>query len=49
MPISENNTRIIVTISKELKQALEQQAKKDNRSVNNLIATVLLNYIQELK
>ena len=32
-------TRIIVTVTKELKEQLEVQAKKENRTVANLLNT----------
>lgn len=41
MSISKENTRTNITISKELKQQLEQIAKEQNRSFNNLIITIL--------
>jgi predicted DNA-binding protein len=43
--ISENNTRVLVTMPKETKEKLEKLAKNDNRSVNNLILTVINKYI----
>jgi predicted DNA-binding protein len=43
--ISENNTRVLVTMPKETKEKLEKLAKEDNRSVNNLILTVINKYI----
>ncbi len=45
--ISEDNTRYSLTIPKELKAALETLAKEDNRSLNNLIVTVLDKYRRE--
>ena len=45
MTISKDNTRTQLTISKELKQQLEKIAKEQNRSFNNLIITILQNYI----
>ena len=47
MTISKDNTRTNITISKELKQQLEQIAKAQNRSFNNLVITILLNYISD--
>lgn len=44
--VSENNTRMSFTISKELKQKLEIQAKKERRSLSNLIIIALENYIK---
>lgn len=43
--ISENNTRVLVTMPKETKERLEKLAKEDNRSVNNLILTILNKYL----
>ena len=41
MTISNDNTRIQVTISKKLKKQLEKQAKLENRSVSNYIVTLI--------
>ncbi len=49
MSISASNTRTTITIPKELKANLEEQAKKDHRSFNNLIITVLEKYIEDEK
>lgn len=45
----ELNTRINLTIPKELKTKLEILAKKENRSTNNLIVTILKEYISTCK
>ena len=42
MAISDKNTRVLVTMPKELKDKLEKKAKDENRTVNNLILTILL-------
>lgn len=47
MSISDKNTRTLITIPKELKHQLEQIAKQDNRSLNNLITTILKNYVSD--
>lgn len=47
MTISSDKTRTNITISKELKTKLEQKAKEQNRSFNNLIITILKNYIEK--
>ena len=44
MPISSENTRTIITISKELKAKLEEEAKKEHRSFNNLVISILADY-----
>lgn len=46
MSISKDNTRTQLTISKELKKRLEEIAKSKNRSFNNLIITVLQDYLE---
>lgn len=42
--ISDKNTRTLITIPKELKDKLEILAKKQNRSFNNLVITILKDY-----
>lgn len=46
MTISKDNTRTNITISKELKSKLEELAKEENRSFNNLVITILDNYLK---
>lgn len=46
MSISKDNTRTNLTISKELKTKLEELAKQENRSFNNLVITILENYLK---
>lgn len=43
--ISNEKTRYALTLEKELKTQLEEEAKKQNRSLNNLIETVLKEYL----
>jgi len=47
MAISKENTRTQLTISKDLKKELEDIAKKQNRSFNNLVITVLKDYVDD--
>lgn len=42
--ISDLNTRTNITISKELKKQLEDIAKEQNRSFNNLVITILKDF-----
>lgn len=49
MSISKNNTRTNITIPKDLKEKLELISKEQNRSFNNLIVTVLKDYIDTHK
>lgn len=47
--ISDKNTRYVMTINKEDKKILEGLARKQNRSFNNLIQTILKEYIEKNK
>ncbi len=49
MAVSKDNTRTNITIPKELKAELEEIAKKQNRSFNNLVITILKDYRDTLK
>lgn len=49
MAISEDKTRTNITIEKDLKKQLEEEAKKQNRSFNNLVITILKKYIEDKK
>ena len=43
------NTRLNLTIPKDLQKELEELAKLQNRSTTNLIITILKNYVGEAK
>ena len=43
--ISDLNTRTNITIPKILKKELEEIAKEQNRSFNNLVITILKDYV----
>lgn len=45
MTISKDNTRTSITISKDLKKELEDIAKEQNRSFNNLVITILKDFV----
>jgi len=45
MAISKDNVRTVITIPKELKKQLENLAKQDSRSFNNLIIKILKDYV----
>jgi len=47
--ISDKNTRTLITIPKELKTQLEELAKEKNRSFNNLVITILKDYVSTPK
>lgn len=40
-------TRIVVTVPLELKERLDEQAKKENRTVANLLNTIAIKYLEE--
>ena len=46
MAIAESNIRTNITMPKELKHKIEEEAKLENRSFNNLIVTALQEYIK---
>ena len=48
MAIGEDKTRTNITFPKELKTKLEELAKKDNRSFNNYVITVLKEHVDNL-
>lgn len=45
--ISEENTRLPITISKELKERAAFVAKCEHRSLSNLIVAILSNYVDQ--
>jgi len=47
MTVSKENTRTNITISKEMKQELTEIAKNENRSFNNLVITILKDYLNK--
>lgn len=47
MAVGSDKTRILVNIPIELKERVEAEAKKENRSVSNYIITVLKNHIED--
>lgn len=49
MPVSKDNGRIVITVTKEVKAELEALADKDNRSVSNYVATILQKHVEKEK
>lgn len=45
MAVSKDKTGVLVNMDKELKEKLVQMAKEQNRSLSNLIVTVLKDYV----
>ncbi len=46
MAVSQNNTRIIITVNKKLKEKLKIQAKEEQRSMSNLCSKIVSDYIE---
>lgn len=44
--IRQDKTRTNITLKKELKDQLQEIAKEQNRSFNNLVVTVLSEYVK---
>ena len=44
---SSPNTKMLLTIPKDLKTQIEELAKEENRSTTNMIITILLKYLAE--
>ena len=49
MAIAESKTRTQLTLPKELKADLENMAKDERRSFNNLVVKILEDYVSENK
>ena len=47
MAVSKDKTGVLVNMDKALKERLSELAKKQNRSLSNLIVTVLQNYVED--
>lgn len=47
--IAENKVKTTIVMEKELKSALEELAKKERRSFNNLMVGILADYVEEKK
>jgi predicted DNA-binding protein len=45
--VSDKNTRTLITLPKELKEKLEVMAREQNRSLSNLILTILLREVEK--
>lgn len=44
-----NNVIITLRVSEEIKQKLDSLALEENRSLNNLISTILIKYLDNLE
>ena len=45
MAVSKDKTGVLVNMDKTLKEKLSELAKKQNRSLSNLIVTILKDYV----
>lgn len=49
MPVAKNKVKTTIVMEKELKSMLEEIAKKERRSFNNLMVSILSDYAQKSK
>ena len=49
MSISKNNDRLVVIVSKELKELLGELAKEDGRTTSNYVKVLLENHVKDKK
>lgn len=49
MAVGEDKVRTNITFPKELKSELEELAKKDGRSLNNLVIKILSDFVESQK
>ena len=49
MAVSEDKTRTIISLEKDLKAKLESLAKQEDRSFNNYVIKVLKDHVQSLE
>ena len=48
MAVSKDKTGVLVNMDKTLKEKLSELAKKQNRSLSNLIVTILKDYVESV-
>jgi hypothetical protein len=49
MAVSEESTRILITMPKEAKLKLEKKAKSENRSISNYVLNLILKDVESGK
>ena len=49
MAVNKDKTGVLVNMDKELKAKLEEIAKKDGRSLTNLINKILSDYVEDVQ
>ena len=46
MAISQDNTRLMVTLPKEIAEKIREQAEKENRTISNMVQTIILEHFE---
>jgi len=49
MAVSKKNTRVLVTMPRELREKLREMANKENRTLSNFVLTIIQKYLEELE
>ncbi|HIW74688.1 MAG TPA: DNA-binding protein [Firmicutes bacterium] len=49
MAIADSNTRVLITISKDAKKQLDKIAAAEKRTLSNLCAKILVDYLDQQK
>lgn len=49
MAVSEEKTRVLITITKSQKEKLDEIAEKDKRSLSNLCGKIISDYLDSLE
>lgn len=47
MPIGQDKTRIVITVTKEMHEQLKKAAEQDNRTMTNFIVNILNQNLKE--
>ena len=47
MPVSKDNTRLMVTLPREIAKKVKEKAEKENRTISNTVQTIILDYFEE--
>lgn len=46
MPVNERNTRLMVTLPKEIADKVREEAEKENRTMSNMVQTIILDFFK---
>ena len=47
MPVSKENTRLMVTLPRERAEKVREKAEKENRTISNTVQTIILDYFEK--